>query len=49
MNVSIVCPFYNESKILEQAITTLLSQLSTLDGDWELIVVNDGSDRKSVV
>ena len=43
MNVSIVCPFYNESGILEQAITTLLGQLSTLEGDWELIVVNDGS------
>ena len=43
MNVSIVCPFYNESGILEQAITTLLGQLSSLEGDWELIVVNDGS------
>lgn len=43
MDVSIVCPFYNESPIIETAIRRLLSQLESLEGQWELIVVNDGS------
>jgi glycosyltransferase involved in cell wall biosynthesis len=43
MDVSVVCPFYNESPIIETAIRRLLSQLESLDGEWELIVVNDGS------
>jgi len=41
--VSVVCPFYNEAAILEQAVRTLLDRLATLDREWELIVVNDGS------
>lgn len=43
METSVVCPFYNEAGILEQAITQLLRQLESLEGEWELIVVNDGS------
>jgi dolichol-phosphate mannosyltransferase len=43
MRYSIVCPFYNESGILEQAVLALLSHLEPLDGEWELIIVNDGS------
>jgi glycosyltransferase involved in cell wall biosynthesis len=43
MDISVVCPFYNESGILEHAVRTLIDRLSTLDGTWELIVVNDGS------
>jgi dolichol-phosphate mannosyltransferase len=43
MDVSVVCPFYNESGIIGQAIAQLLEQLRTLPGEWELIVVNDGS------
>ncbi len=43
MDISVVCPFYNEAGILEHAITQLLEQLQTLEGNWELIVVNDGS------
>jgi len=41
--VSIVCPFYNESEIIEHAITTMLDRLATFDREWELIVVDDGS------
>jgi len=41
--VSVVCPFYNESAILEHAITTMLDQLASFDRKWELIVVDDGS------
>jgi dolichol-phosphate mannosyltransferase len=43
MDVTVVCPFYNESGILEHAIRTLAARLRTLDGEWELLVVNDGS------
>ncbi len=43
MNVSVVCPFYNEAEIIEEAIRRLLGRLASLEGDWELIVVNDGS------
>ncbi len=43
MNISVVCPYYNEAEIIESAIEQLLAQLSPLDVEWELIVVNDGS------
>lgn len=43
MDVSVVCPFYNESPIIETAIRRLLSQLESLEGQWEVIVVDDGS------
>src|SRR5262249_50690159 len=43
MRVSVVCPFYNEAQILESAVRTLLDRLRSLDGSWELIIVNDGS------
>lgn len=43
MDISIVCPFYNEAGILEHAVRTLLDRLDSLDGSWELIIVNDGS------
>ena len=43
MDISVVCPFFNEAGILEHAVRTLLERLRTLDGEWELIVVNDGS------
>jgi dolichol-phosphate mannosyltransferase len=43
VDVSIVCPFYNEAQIVEHAIRKMLEQLGALQGRWELIVVNDGS------
>ena len=43
LDLSVVCPFYNEGQIIEQAIDTMLSQLGKLDVSWELIVVDDGS------
>jgi glycosyltransferase involved in cell wall biosynthesis len=43
MSVSVVCPFYNESKILDQVLRNLLTNLAALPEDWEVIVVNDGS------
>lgn len=43
MKISVVCPFYNEAEIMEDAVRQLLGQLGSLDGEWELIIVNDGS------
>ncbi|MDH4045726.1 MAG: glycosyltransferase family 2 protein [Gemmatimonadota bacterium] len=43
MSITVVCPFYNEAEILEEALRTLLAQLGSLPHAWELIVVNDGS------
>ncbi|HSK17627.1 MAG TPA: glycosyltransferase family 2 protein [Longimicrobiales bacterium] len=43
LHLSVVCPFYNEARIIEQAVLQLLEQLATLDCTWELIVVDDGS------
>jgi dolichol-phosphate mannosyltransferase len=49
IDVSVVCPFYNEGQIIEQAIRRMLEQLGRLPGRWELIVVNDGSTDGSEV
>lgn len=43
LDLSVVCPFYNEEQIIGEAIETLLDGLEKLDVKWELIVVNDGS------
>jgi glycosyltransferase involved in cell wall biosynthesis len=43
LDVSVVCPFYNESGIIEHAVGQMIQQLRGLPGSWELIVVDDGS------
>ena len=44
VEISVICPFYNEEQIIGQAIRSLLSRLKDrLHVSWELIVVNDGS------
>lgn len=43
LDVTVVCPFYNEAGILETAVRTMLERLATLEASWELIIVNDGS------
>jgi dolichol-phosphate mannosyltransferase len=48
VDFSVVCPFFNESGIIEHAIREMLAQLRTLPGTWELIVVNDGSTDDSL-
>jgi len=47
LDVSVVCPFFNEAGILEAAIRTLIDRLAQRDWSWELIVVNDGSSDES--
>ncbi len=48
LDVSIICPFYNEGEIIESAVRSLLAKLSELSVDWELIIVNDGSRDQSL-
>ena len=48
MDVSVVCPFYNEAGIIESATRQMLAQLEGLPYGWELIVVNDGSTDESL-
>ena len=43
LDLSVVCPFYNEEQIIEAAVGGLLARLEGLEVSWELIVVNDGS------
>lgn len=45
--ISVICPFYNEASIIEAAIRRMLTNLSSLERPWELIVVNDGSTDNS--
>lgn len=46
--ISIVCPFYNEEKILNKAIINLVKNIRKLKHDHEIILVNDGSTDKSL-
>jgi len=47
VELSVVCPFFNEEQIIEKAVTTLLEMMERQKVAWELIVVNDGSTDKS--
>jgi dolichol-phosphate mannosyltransferase len=47
LDLSVVCPFYNEGRIIEDAIRGLLERLEAMDLSWELIVVDDGSTDES--
>ena len=46
--ISVVCPFYREENILEASVKLMLHNLSDLQEEWELIIVNDGSDDGSL-
>lgn len=43
VDLSVICPFYNEGQILREAVERLLARLDGLDCTWELLVVDDGS------
>ncbi len=47
LDLSVVCPFYNEEQIIGDAIRLLLKRLENIDASWELIVVNDGCKDRS--
>lgn len=46
--ISVVCPFYNEEAILEKSVALMLRNLETLNQEWELLIVNDGSKDGSL-
>jgi len=43
MELSIILPVYNESKIIRQNLENINDFLQTLDIEYEVIIVNDGS------
>lgn len=43
LDLSVICPFYNEGEIIGEAVRILLQKMDELNIDWELLVVNDGS------
>jgi glycosyltransferase involved in cell wall biosynthesis len=45
MKVSVLMPIHNEEKYLEEAVTSVLNQSFK---DFELIIINDGSNDKSL-
>jgi glycosyltransferase involved in cell wall biosynthesis len=47
MELSVVCPFYNEAEGIQSAVRRMVFQLMRLETDWELILVNDGSTDAS--
>ncbi len=47
LDLSVVCPFYNEESIIGEAIAALLARLDGMAVKWELIVVDDGSRDRS--
>jgi len=48
MRVSVISPFFNEETILERSVLYTYQNLQRLDGDWEWIIVNDGSTDRSL-
>lgn len=48
MRLSVVVPMYNEEKFIYSLLTSLLQALEWLEGDFEIIVVDDGSVDKSI-
>lgn len=42
-SISAVLPAYNEEKVIADTVTSMVSTLSGLAADYEVIVVNDGS------
>ena len=47
MNLTIVLTVYNKQLYLNNAFQALLNQMNTSDGDYEVLVVNDGSTDNS--
>ena len=45
---SIIIPLYNEEEVVEECIKRVNGVCRTLDGDYEIIFVNDGSADKTV-
>ncbi len=47
--ISVIIPFYNEEKNLPILLDSLINVTKQLKKEWEIILVDDGSDDKSVI
>ena len=45
--VSIIVPIFNEEEIIDEMISIIIDVASTWDYDYEIIIINDGSDDGS--
>lgn len=48
ISVSVVIPAYNEEDNITKTIVRVSQVLESLEGDWEIIVVNDGSTDRTL-
>ncbi len=46
--LSVICPFFNEALILDKALEGLIHALHKGNAEWELLLVNDGSQDASL-
>ncbi|MDP2795494.1 MAG: glycosyltransferase family 2 protein [Sulfurisoma sp.] len=46
--ISVVCPFFNEQQAVAKFFAVLLPQLRTLDTEFEIVCVNDGSSDNTL-
>src|SRR5262245_53033999 len=46
--ISLVVPIYNEEEVIERLHRAVRSVMETLDDDWEVVYVNDGSRDQSL-
>lgn len=47
LGISVVFPAYNEEKNIKETINDAIQYLKTINDEWEIIVVNDGSKDKT--
>src|SRR3989344_2451503 len=48
MKVSIIVPMFNEEKLIASTIETLTLAFASSQFQWELLLVNDGSDDNTL-
>ena len=47
MDISIVIPVYNSESCIVECVKSVITELSSTNYEWEIIVVNDGSQDRS--
>ena len=47
-DISIICPCYNESEVVENFIREVVGTLNTIDRLYEIIFINDGSEDNTL-
>ena len=49
IDLSVVVPAYNEATVLPAALDQIVAALDALGRRWEIVVVNDGSDDRTLI